>query len=122
MPFCFNRKEAKDHGEGGLTFGAPLRGRVVIVDDVVSAGTSINASVEIIRETGAEPVACIVALDRRERGAGDRSAAEEVRQRHGIPVVSIATLDDVITHLASDPARAADLDAMRAYRAVYGSS
>ena len=120
VPFCFNRKEAKDHGEGGLTFGAPLQGRVVIVDDVVSAGTSINASVEIIRETGAEPVACIVALDRMERGAGTRSAAEEVHERHGITVVSIATLDDVIAHLASDPARAADLDAMRAYRAVYG--
>jgi len=122
VPFCFNRKEAKDHGEGGLTFGAPLQGRVVIVDDVVSAGTSINASVEIIRETGAEPVACIVALDRRERGTGTRSAAEEVREHHGITVVSIATLDDVIAHLASDPARAADLDAMRAYRAVYGAS
>lgn len=122
VPFCFNRKEAKDHGEGGLTFGAPLRGRVVIVDDVVSAGTSINASVEIIRQTGAEPVACIVALDRRERGAGDRCAAEEVRERHGITIVSIATLDDVIAHLASDPARAPDIDAMRAYRAVYGAS
>jgi orotate phosphoribosyltransferase len=122
VPFCFNRKEAKDHGEGGLTFGAPLQGRVVIVDDVVSAGTSINASVEIIRETGAEPVACIVALDRRERGAGDRSAAEDVGERHGIKVVSIATLDDVVAHLASDPARASDLDAVRDYRTVYGAS
>ena len=120
VPFCFNRKEAKDHGEGGVTFGAPLQGRVMIVDDVLSAGTSINASVEIIRETGAEPVACIVALDRRERGEGTRCAAEEVRERHGVTVVSIATLDDVIAHLASNPARAADLDAMRAYRAVYG--
>jgi orotate phosphoribosyltransferase len=99
-----------------------LQGRVVIVDDVLSVGTSITASVEIIRETSAEPVACVVALDRRERGAGDRCAAEEVRERHGITLVSIATLDDVIAHLASDPARAADLDAMRAYRAVYGAS
>lgn len=121
VPFCFNRKEAKDHGEGGLTFGAPLQGRVVIVDDVMSAGTSINGSVEIIRETGAEPVACIIALDRRERGAGDRSAAEDVGERHGITVVSIATLDDVIAHLASDPARASDLNAVRDYRAVYGA-
>lgn len=122
VPFCFNRKEVKDHGEGGITFGAPLRGRVVIVDDVVSAGTSINASVDLIRHSGAEPVACIVALDRMERGAGDRSAAEEVRERHGIRVVSIATLDDVMAHLAADPARAADLDAVRAYRAVYRAS
>ncbi len=122
VPFSFNRKEIKDHGEGGLTFGAPLAGRVVIVDDVLSAGTSIHTSVAIIREKGAEPVAAIVALDRRERGAGDRSAAEEVRERHGIAVLSIATLDDVLTHLASDPARAPDLDAMRAYRAEYGAS
>ncbi len=121
-PFAFDRKEAKDHGEGGVTFGAPLRGRVVIVDDVLSAGTSIHTSVALIRRAGAEPVAALVALDRMERGAGRRSAAREVRERHGMPVLSIATLADVMTHLASDPARAADLEAMRAYRASYGAA
>jgi orotate phosphoribosyltransferase len=97
-PFAFNRKEAKDHGEGGSLIGAPLAGRVVIVDDVISAGTSVRESVEIIQAAGAEPVAVLIALDRQERGTGDdpRSAAQQVHAMFGIPVLAVANLSDLL--------------------------
>ena len=92
LPFCFNRKEAKDHGEGGSLIGAPLAGRVAILDDVISAGTSVRESVEIIRAHGATPSVVVIALDRMERGTGSLSAVQEVRDTYGIPVLAVATL------------------------------
>ncbi len=120
-PFCFDRKEPKNHGEGGSTIGAPLQGRVLIVDDVISAGTSVRGAVELIRAAGAEPCGVVIALDRMERGLGPLSAAEEVRQAHGIPVISIATLDDVIAHLETQEALAQPLLEIRRYRETYGA-
>ena len=99
LPFCFNRKEAKDHGEGGVTVGAPLKGRVLIIDDVISAGTSVRESVDIIRGAGAQPAGVLIALDRMERGSAALSAVQEVRNQFGIPVVSIASLDDLLAYL-----------------------
>ena len=99
VPFCFNRKEAKDHGEGGMVIGAPLKGRALIIDDVISAGTSVRQSVEIIRGAGAVPAGVLIALDRQERGQGALSASQEVRQAFGIPVTAIATLDNVLATL-----------------------
>jgi len=107
LPYSFNRKEAKDHGEGGTLVGAPLAGRVVIVDDVITAGTSVRESVELIRAQGATPAGVLIALDRMERGTGNASAIDEVRERYGVPVVAIASLDDVMEFLAQRPALAA---------------
>jgi len=122
VPWAFNRKEVKDHGEGGRLVGAPLRGRVVIVDDVVSAGTSVNESVEIIRAAGAEPVGVVVALDRRERGTeGGLPAMEEIQRRHGLRALAIVSLDEIVRYLERDPARAAELERVRAYRAEHGA-
>lgn len=133
VPFAFNRKEAKDHGEGGALIGAPLAGRVVIVDDVISAGTSVRESVQIIRAAGAQPAAVLIALDRMERGGdaanpGPTSAVQEVEQTFGIPVLPIATLDDLIGWLdagAAQQSTAPSLAAHRArltdYRARYGA-
>ena len=121
LPFSFNRKEAKDHGEGGVVVGAPLNGRVLIVDDVITAGTSVRESVELIRAHGAEPAGVLIALDRMERGQGDASAVQEVRASYGIPVVAIATLDDLMAFLAGGPAVAAHAGAVEAYRAQYGA-
>jgi orotate phosphoribosyltransferase len=118
--YAFNRKEAKDHGEGGNVIGAPLAGRVLIVDDVISAGTSVRESVEIIRASGAVLAGVLIALDRLEKGTGDLSAVQEVRQKHGIAVISIATLDDLVGYLAADPALAAELEAVKRYRDRYG--
>ena len=120
LPYAFNRKEAKDHGEGGSVIGAPLAGRVLIVDDVISAGTSVRESVEIMRQAGARPCAVAIALDRMERGTGALSAVQEVRQMHGIPVIAIATLDDLIGFLAADRALAPHLEAVGRYRERYG--
>jgi orotate phosphoribosyltransferase len=120
LPFAFNRKEAKDHGEGGTLIGAPLRGRVLILDDVISAGTSVRESVEIIRAAGATPAGVVIALDRMERGKGELSAVQEVRENYGIPVIAVATLDDLIAYLADSPDLAANLDAVQAYRERYG--
>jgi len=120
FPFAFNRKEAKDHGEGGTLIGAPLAGRVLILDDVISAGTSVRESVEIIRAAGAEPAGVVIALDRMERGKGTQSAVEEVRATFGIPVIAVATLEDLIGFLADSPELAANLDAVQAYRDTYG--
>jgi orotate phosphoribosyltransferase len=121
VPYSFNRKEAKDHSEGGTIVGAPLRGRVVIVDDVVTAGTSVRESVEIIAAAGATPAGVLIALDRMERGQGTTSAVQDIRDRFGIPVVSIATLDDVMAFIRTRPALADMQPAIAAYRAQYGT-
>lgn len=120
VPFCFNRKEAKDHGEGGTLVGAPLKGRVLILDDVISAGTSVRESVEIIRAQGAEPAGVVIALDRMERGQGEHSAVQEVRSQYGIPVVAVANLLDLIAYLGSSAELTTHLDAVNAYRERYG--
>ena len=99
MPWAFNRKEAKDHGEGGSIVGAPLRGRVLIIDDVITAGTAIREAVDIIRAAGGEPVGVVLALDRQEHGQGELSAVQEVEQTLGLPVVSILKLADLIAYL-----------------------
>ncbi len=125
VPFAFNRKEAKDHGEGGTLVGAPLKGRVVIIDDVITAGTSVRESVEIIRAAGAEPAAVLIALDRMERAGADdalssHSAVQEVAKTYGMPVISIASLKDIMALLEQDPAFAEHRGAVAAYRARYG--
>ena len=119
-PFAFNRKEAKAHGEGGNLIGAPLRGKVLIVDDVISAGTSVRESVALIRSAGAEPCAVAIALDRCERGSGPLSATQEVARDYGIPVVSIARLDDLMAYLERDGHLMRYSDAIRQYRNHYG--
>ncbi|MDR1228173.1 MAG: orotate phosphoribosyltransferase [Azoarcus sp.] len=121
VPFAFNRKETKDHGEGGVLVGAPLRGRVLILDDVISAGTSVRESVAIIRGQGAEPAGVAIALDRMERGQGDVSAVQEVDRTYGIPVVTVATLDDLVAYLSGNAESEAELAAVQAYRDVYGT-
>ncbi|NMG75321.1 orotate phosphoribosyltransferase [Aromatoleum diolicum] len=120
LPFAFNRKEAKDHGEGGTLVGAPLTGRVLILDDVISAGTSVRESVDIIRAAGAQPAGVVIALDRMERGKGTQSAVQEVRDTFAMPVLAVATLDDLIGYLGDSPQLAANLDAVQAYRDTYG--
>lgn len=120
VPLCFNRKEVKDHGERGALIGASPRGRVLIIDDVISAGTSVRESVELIRHAGAQPCGVVIALDRMERGQGERSAAQEVRSLFGIPVASIAGLTDLLAYLAERPGFASQLEAIRAYRDRYG--
>lgn len=127
LPWCFNRKEAKDHGEGGTVVGAPLRGKVVIIDDVISAGTSVRESVELIRAQGATPSAVVIALDRQERGGtadapGPTSATQEVAALYGIPVLSIASLDDLFGFLQNDPQLGEHLPAITEYRRRYGVS
>jgi orotate phosphoribosyltransferase len=126
--FAYNRKEAKAHGEGGSIVGAPLKGKVVIIDDVISAGTSVRESVNLIRAAGATPCAVLIALDRMERSGPDdqltpHSAVQEVSQQYGIPVISIANLDDLFVYLASAGARPELVqyqDAVTAYRSRYG--
>ncbi|MDY0270991.1 MAG: orotate phosphoribosyltransferase [Advenella sp.] len=125
VPFAFNRKEAKDHGEGGVLVGAPLQGKVVIIDDVITAGTSVRESVDIIRKAGATPAAVLIALDRMERAGPDdalsaHSAVQDVSQTYGIPVVSIASLNDIMQLLNEDAGFAEHKDAVAAYRAKYG--
>jgi orotate phosphoribosyltransferase len=121
-PFAFNRKESKDHGEGGLIVGSPLEGSVLIVDDVITAGTAIRESIEIIRAAGAQPAGVLLALDREERGSvSPLSAVQEVREQFGIPVVSVISLSDLMHHMRRE-ARTADLASMQAYRDRYGSA
>ena len=120
LPFAFNRKEIKDHGEGGGIIGAPLTGRVLIVDDVISAGTSVRESVELIRAAGATPCGVVIALDRMERGNGDTSAVQEVEQEYAIPVVAVATLDDLMTYLRERPEFKEHQSAVAVYRQEYG--
>ena len=119
LPFAYNRKESKDHGEGGMVVGAPLAGRVLIVDDVISAGTSINESIELIRAAGAEPVAAAIALDRQERGPDQRSAIQAVEDQ-GLAVISLARLDDLIDLLIERGDQPEYLHALRSYRRRYG--
>ncbi|MDE1941608.1 MAG: orotate phosphoribosyltransferase [Betaproteobacteria bacterium] len=119
-PFCFNRKEIKDHGEGGGLVGASPVGRALIVDDVISAGTSIRESVTLLQAAGARPVGVVTALDRMERGNTPLSAAQEVTAQFGMPVFSIATLDHLMDYLAQDPALAEQRQRMADYRARYG--
>lgn len=121
LPWAFNRKESKDHGEGGDIVGAPLAGRVMIVDDVISAGTAIRESLQAIRRAGATPAGVVIALDRQERGSGERSAVEEVERTEALPVVSIARLDDLVDWLAGQPDRETERGAMQAYRDRYGA-
>ncbi len=120
LPYCFNRKEVKDHGEGGNIVGAPLKGRVLLIDDVISAGTAIREAVEIIQAAGAKLVGVIIALNRQERGQGRLSAIQEIEQQYNIPVTSIVNLDQLIHYLEQQPERAADLAAIKAYRQEYG--
>ena len=122
LPFAFNRKEAKDHGEGGNIIGTPLAGRVLIVDDVISAGTSVRESVEIIRAAGATPCGVVIALDRMERGTGTLSAVQEVEQDYGLPVIAVATLDDLMIFLKRRPDFADYEMAVARYRKDYGVS
>lgn len=120
VPYAFNRKEAKDHGEGGTIVGAPLKGRVLIVDDVISAGVSVRESVDIIRAQGAEPCGVAIAIDRQERGQGALSAVQEVQRDNGIPVIAIATLDDLVGYLDGAPELLAHKADVERYRAQYG--
>lgn len=118
--FSFNRKEIKDHGEGGNIVGAPLAGRILIVDDVISAGISINESVDIIKAAGAIPCSIVIALDRMERGDGHLSAIQEIEQNYGIPVISLINLNDITAYLGSQPALAQHLNDIETYRIRYG--
>jgi len=120
VPWAYNRKEAKDHGEGGHLVGAPLTGRVLIVDDVMTAGTAVRESLELIRAQGAEPAGVLIALDRQERGQGELSAAQEVAAQFGIPVIAIATLADVLTYAGERPELATEHQRLLAYRERYG--
>jgi len=120
LPWCCNRKEAKDHGEGGTIIGAPLKGRVLIVDDVITAGTAVRETMELLARHEATPAGVIIALDRQERGQGELSAVREVERTHGIPVIAIATLNDLVAYLAERPEYAESLATLRAYRERYG--
>ncbi len=120
VSYTFNRKEAKNHGEGGTTVGAKLAGQVMIIDDVISAGTSVRESIVIIKAAGAVPAGVVIALDRQERGAGASSAIQEVEEAYGIKVASIVNLDNLIEYLSAQPAMADALGNIRAYQARYG--
>lgn len=119
-PFAFNRKEAKDHGEGGTIVGAPLGGRVLIVDDVISAGTSVRESVELIRAAGATPTGVLIALDRMERGQGKLSAVQEVQRDYGLPVIAVASLSDLMYFLEQRTEFSVYKNAITTYREQYG--
>jgi orotate phosphoribosyltransferase len=119
MPFAFNRKEAKDHGEGGLLVGAPLKGRVLIIDDVITAGTSVRESVEIINAANATPAAVLIALDRQEKGLGEMSAIQEVTERFALPVTAIISLSDIVAYL-NVAGEIQQLAAIEIYRDRYG--
>jgi orotate phosphoribosyltransferase len=122
FPFAYNRKEAKDHGEGGSIVGAPLSGRVLIVDDVISAGTSVRESVELIRAAGATPAGVLIALDRQERGLGDLSAVQEVQRDYGVPVIAVAGLADLMAFIEHHAEFATYRAAVARYRTEYGVS
>lgn len=120
IPYCFNRKEAKDHGEGGNIVGAPLEGRILIIDDVITAGTAIGEAMEIIDAAGAKAAGVVIALDRQEKGKGELSAIQEVEQNFGLKVASIITLADLMDYLKGDAAMTEHLEAIQAYRDQYG--
>jgi orotate phosphoribosyltransferase len=122
VPYCFNRKEAKTHGEGGNLVGSALQGRILLVDDVITAGTAIRESMQIIQAQGAELAGVLIALDRQERGQGELSAIQEVERDFGTRVISIIGLNDLINYLQGKPELAEHLDAVTAYRAQYGVS
>lgn len=122
VPYVFNRKEAKDHGEGGNLVGAPLEGRVLIIDDVITAGTAIREVMSIIEQAGATPAATVIALNRMERGTGKLSAIQEVERDYGMQVISIISLDDLVEYLEELGDRATELAAIKAYREEFGIS
>ena len=122
VPYVFNRKEKKDHGEGGSLVGAPLQGRVLIIDDVITAGTAIREVMEIIEQAGATPAATVIALNRMERGKGELSAIQEVERDYGMQVASIISLDDLVEYLEELGDRNEELVAIKAYRDEYGIS
>ncbi len=121
-PYCFNRKEAKAHGEGGLTVGAPLQGKVLIIDDVITAGTAVREVMTLLKQTDAQAAGIVVALDRQERGGNLLSAIQEIEQEYGIPVISLINLQQLMEYLTGqkDSAVAANLEAVEAYRHAYG--
>ena len=121
MPYAFNRKEAKDHGEGGIIVGHPLEGRVLIIDDVISAGTSVRESVDIIQAQQATTAGVVIALDRQEKGTGSKSAVQEVNQDYGIPVAAIANLSNLVTYLKERGDSPEHLAAIKAYSEKYGA-
>ncbi len=120
LPYCFNRKEKKDHGEGGNIVGAPLRGRVLIVDDVITAGTAVREVMSTIKTAGAEPAAVVIGLNRQEKGQGALSAIQEVEKEYGIPIVSIIDLSHIIGYLESQHGQEEMVEKIRKYRATYG--
>lgn len=120
VPYAFNRKEAKDHGEGGSIVGHALEGRILIIDDVITAGTAIRESMAIIDAAGATPAGVVIALDRQERGRGAESAIQEVERDYGIPVAAIVRLQDLVEFVRSSAEHAGQLPAIEAYRADYG--
>jgi orotate phosphoribosyltransferase len=122
VPFAFNRKEAKDHGEGGELVGAPLAGRVLIVDDVLTAGTAVAESLRTIASRGAAAAGVVISLDRMERGAGELSAIQEIEKHHGIPVVSIASLDDLVSFMEDRAELRQHLQAIREYKRLFGAA
>jgi len=120
VPYCFNRKEAKTHGEGGSIVGAELEGRVLIIDDVISAGTSVRESVDIINNAGATTAGVVIALDRQERGQGKTSAIQEVEKDYGLNVANIVCLDNLVEYLESSTDETEHLSAIHSYREQYG--
>jgi len=121
VPWAYNRKEAKDHGEGGMVVGAPLSGRVLIVDDVITAGTAVRESLGLIHGAGASVAGVLVALDRQERGQGALSAVQELAREHGVPVIAIVGLDDLMEYAGTRPDLAAERERLLAYRDRYGA-
>jgi orotate phosphoribosyltransferase len=122
VPYCFNRKEAKDHGEGGMLVGAPLKGRVLIIDDVITAGTAIREVMAVIQNAGAKPAGVVIGLDRKERGNGSQSAIQEVENDFSMPIVSIVDIADILAYLKNKSESPSLVEAIREYRAVYGVS
>jgi orotate phosphoribosyltransferase len=120
IPYAFNRKEAKDHGEGGTIVGHALEGRILIIDDVITAGTAIRESMEIIEAQGATPAGVVIALDRQERGKGERSAIQEVETDYGMPVAAIVRLENLVAYLSGEPESEESLERIQAYREEYG--
>jgi len=122
VPFCFNRKETKDHGEGGLIVGAPLAGRVLVVDDVITDGGAKREALDLIKSIGATPAGVLIALDRQEKGVGELSATQEVSRDYGIPVTAIANLDDILATLREKPGHGAEVDRIEDYRRRFGAA
>ena len=120
VPYAYNRKEAKDHGEGGVIVGAPLQGRVLIIDDVISAGTSVRESIDLITQHGAKPCGVAIALDRQEKGLGELSAVQEVETSHHLPVCAIANLSDLLEYVENQQDMAQHLLKIQLYRQAYG--